>query len=190
MSAPPFFQSAGRGDLLFWGGKEGPTVIIWESLSEQEKKSWLEEASTMHDWVVWCKSKKGAEKIRSFELSGKEIFFNYDETKSQEKKNEKNGSKKKAHREQSVRYRSWWKQGNIERAVTEDHASCWVQKDLSVTTKKIQALLTVARESSGKDECQVKLTGIENVSPAACGARPSAIATRNVYFAFLAIFGD
>jgi len=43
MSAPPFFQSAGRGDLLFWGGKEGPTVVIWESLSEQENKSWLEE---------------------------------------------------------------------------------------------------------------------------------------------------
>ena len=35
----------------------------------------------MHDWVVWCKSKKGAEEICSFELSGKEIFFNYDETK-------------------------------------------------------------------------------------------------------------
>jgi len=38
----------------------------------------------MHDWVVWCKSKKGAEEIRSFELSGKEIFPNYDETKSKE----------------------------------------------------------------------------------------------------------
>jgi len=35
MSAPPFFQSAGRGDLLYWGEKEGPTVVIWESLSEQ-----------------------------------------------------------------------------------------------------------------------------------------------------------
>ena len=35
MSAPPFFQSAGRGDLLFWGEKEGPTVVIWESLSKQ-----------------------------------------------------------------------------------------------------------------------------------------------------------
>jgi len=81
MSAPPFFQSAGRGDLLFWGEKEGPTVVIWESLSEQEKESLLEEASTMHDWVVWYKSKKGAEEIRSFELSEKEIFFNYDETK-------------------------------------------------------------------------------------------------------------
>ena len=52
MSAPHFFQSAGRGDLLFLGKKAGPTVVIWESPSEQEKKSWLEESSTMHDWVV------------------------------------------------------------------------------------------------------------------------------------------
>ena len=72
----------------------------------------------MHDWVVWCKSKKGAEEIRSFELSGKEIFSNFDEI---EKK--KNGSKKKAHRGQSVRYRSWWKPGNIKMAVSENHAS-------------------------------------------------------------------
>ena len=86
MSAPPFFQSAGRGDLLFWGEKEGPTVVIWESLSEQEKENWLGESSTMHDWVVRCKSKKGAEEIRSFELSRKEIFSNYDETKSKEEK--------------------------------------------------------------------------------------------------------
>ena len=88
MSAHPFFQSAGRGDLLFWGGKEGPTVVIWESLSEQEKESWLDEASTMHDWVVWYKSKKGVEEIRSFELCGKQIFSesNYDETKSKELK--------------------------------------------------------------------------------------------------------
>ena len=50
--SPPFCQSAGRGDLLFWGEKEGPTVVIWESLSEQEEESWLEEANTMYDWVV------------------------------------------------------------------------------------------------------------------------------------------
>jgi len=56
----------------------------------------------MHDWVVWCTSKKGAEKIRSFELSGKEIFLNYDETKSKEEKNTKNGCKKNAHRRQIV----------------------------------------------------------------------------------------
>jgi len=78
-----------------------------------------------------------------------------------EEKNKKNGSKKKAHRGQSVRYRSWGKQGNIKMAVSEDHASCWVDKDLTVTTKQIQALLTVAGASGGKDECQVRLTGME-----------------------------
>jgi len=113
MSANPFFQSAGQRDLLSWGGKKGPTVVIWESISEQEKESWLEESSTMHDWVVWCKLKKGEEEIRSFELSGKEIFSNHCENISKEEKNKKNGSKKKAHRMQSVRYRSWWNQGNI-----------------------------------------------------------------------------
>jgi len=46
-------------------------------------------------------------------------------------------------------------------AVSEDHALCWVHKDLTVTTKQIQALLTAARVSGGKDECQVRLLGIE-----------------------------
>jgi len=161
MSAPPFFQSAGRGDLLLRGEQEGPTVVIWESLSEQEKAIWLEYTSTMLGWVVWCKSKKRAEEIRSFELSGKVTFFNNDETKSKEEKNKKNGSQMKAHCGQSVRYSSWWKQGNIKMAVSEEHASCWVHKDLTVTTKQIQALLTAARASGGKDECQVQLTGIE-----------------------------
>jgi len=131
-------------------------VVICESLSEQEKASCLVEASTMHNWVMRGKSKKGAREIRSFELSGKEIVSNYDETKSKDEKNKKNGNKKDVHRGQSVRYRSQWKQGNIKMAVSEDHASCWVHKDLTVTTKQIQALLTAARASGGKDECQVQ----------------------------------
>ena len=34
MSAPSIFQSAGRGDLKFWGEDDGPTVVVWESLLE------------------------------------------------------------------------------------------------------------------------------------------------------------
>jgi len=57
-------------------------MVVIQRLSEREKESWLEEASTMHDWVVRRRSKKEMEEICSFELSGKEIFSNYDETKS------------------------------------------------------------------------------------------------------------
>jgi len=45
--------------------------------------------------------------------------------------------------------------------VSEDHAFRWVHKDLTFTTKLIRALLTAARVSGGKDERQVRLTGIE-----------------------------
>jgi len=44
---------------------------------------------------VWCKSKTGAEEIRSFELSRKEIFFNYDETKSKRKRTKRTGAKRR-----------------------------------------------------------------------------------------------
>jgi len=36
LSALPFFQSTGRGDLKFWGEDDGPTLVVWESLSESE----------------------------------------------------------------------------------------------------------------------------------------------------------
>ena len=47
--------------------------------------------------------------------------------------------------------------------MSEDHTSCWDQIDLAVTTKRIWALLTAARASVRKDQCQVRLTGIERV---------------------------
>jgi len=46
-------------------------------------------------------------------------------------------------------------------AMSKDHASCWVHKDLTVTAKQIQALLRAVRASGGTDDCQVRLTGIE-----------------------------
>jgi len=38
MSAPPFFHSAGQGDLKFWGEDDGPTVVVLESLSKSEQE--------------------------------------------------------------------------------------------------------------------------------------------------------
>jgi len=56
---------------------------------------------------------------------------------------------------------SCWMQDNIIIAVSKDHTLRQTHKDLTVTTQQIRALLTVARASGGKDECQVRLTGIE-----------------------------
>ena len=82
--------------------------IIMSLRKDSEKLAGRVEHDARLGRVVQVKEWGG--EIRSFELSGKEIFSNSDEAKSKEEKNKKNGSKKKAHRGQSVRYRSWWKQ--------------------------------------------------------------------------------
>jgi len=76
MSAPPFFQSAGRGDLKFSGEDNRPTVVVWESLSGSEQEQWSEKKGTSKDSVVWCRSRKKDEEQRPFEVDGKEIFSN------------------------------------------------------------------------------------------------------------------
>ena len=59
---------------------------------------------------------------------------------------------------------SWWNYSisyQISYQYLIEYFICWVHKDLTVTTKQIQDLLTAARASGGEDECQVRLTGIE-----------------------------
>jgi len=110
-----------RTSTLLGGRRRTNGSNMGEPITTRKGK-WLEEANTMKDWVMRCKSKKEAEEFHSFELSGKDIFSNYDETKSKVEKNKKNGSKKHAHRRQSVRYRSSWKQGNIKMTVSKNRA--------------------------------------------------------------------
>ena len=97
MSAPPFFQSAGRGDLKFWGEDDGPTVVVWESLSESEQEQWSKKMSKSKDWVVWCRSRKKDEEQRPFEVNGKEIFSNRSkQTKAAASKQERRWIRKEA----------------------------------------------------------------------------------------------
>jgi len=85
MSASPFFQLAGRGDLLSWREKEGPTVVIWESLSEQEKESWLEEAS----------QKSGRRKSAHLSLAGKKSSLTMMKRNRKRKRTKRTGAKRR-----------------------------------------------------------------------------------------------
>jgi len=94
MSAPPFFQSAGRGDLKFWKEDDGPTVVVWEDLSESEQEQWSKKMLKSKDWVVWFRSRKRDEEQCPFEVNGKKIFSNRSKQtkfKAGEKMNKKQG---------------------------------------------------------------------------------------------------
>jgi len=62
-----------------------------------------------------------------------------------------------------VRWKAWWRQGNIKCAVSEEYASCWVQQDCHVSDSDEQkaALKKAAGVLGKKDECQMRLKGRE-----------------------------
>jgi len=73
MSAPSFIQSAGRFNLKFWEEDDGPTIVVWESLSQSEKEQWLKKLGKSKDWVVWCRSRKKGEEQCPFEVDVKNL---------------------------------------------------------------------------------------------------------------------
>ena len=107
----------------------------------------VEKDGQAKDWVVWCRSRKKDEEQRPFEVDGKEIFSN-----RSKQANPKAGEKtdKKRGKEQSVRWKAWWRQGNIECAVSEEYASCWVHQDCHVADEQKAALKKAAGVSNGK----------------------------------------
>ena len=74
MSAPPFFQSAGRLDLKFWEEDDRPTIVVWESLLELEEEQWSGKMGKLKDWVVWCRSREKNEVQRPFEVKKKNLL--------------------------------------------------------------------------------------------------------------------
>jgi len=54
-----------------------------------------------------------------------------------------------------VRWKAWWRQGNIKCAVSEEYATCWVHQDCHVADEQKAALKKAAGVSGGKDEGQV-----------------------------------
>ena len=101
--------------------KDGPTLVVWESLSESEQEQWSKKMGNLKskDWVVWRRSRENDEEQRPFEVDGKEILSNRS-MQSKPKAGEK--TDKKGGKEQSVRWKAWWRQGNIKCAVSEEYA--------------------------------------------------------------------
>ena len=52
VTAPPIFQSAGRGTTRIWGNKQGPAVFLWDDLREEGREECKRVIRTQRDWVT------------------------------------------------------------------------------------------------------------------------------------------
>jgi len=123
-----------------------------------EQEQWPKKMGKSKDCVVWCRSREKDEQQSPFEAAGKEIFSN---RSKQAKPKVGEQTDKTGGKGQSVRWKAWWRQGNIKCAVSEDYASCWVHQDCHVADEQKAALKKAAGVLEGKDECQMRLKGRE-----------------------------
>jgi len=136
-------------DLQLYYGK------VYRNLNRSSgRKRW---ASRRIGWSGAGRGKKDEEQC-PFEVDGKEIFSN---RSKQAKPKVAEKTYKTGDKGQSVRWKAWWRQGNIKCAVSEEYASCWVHQGCHVADEQKAALKKAAGVSGRKDECQVRLKGRE-----------------------------
>ena len=156
MSAP----LGGTGDLKFWGEDDRPTYrCSTGNFIRIGAGAVVRKDGQVDGLGGLVQARKKDKEQHPFQVDGKEIFSNRSKQakpKAGEKTDKKRGKR------QSVRWKAWWRQGNIKCAVSEEYASCWIHQDCHVADEQKAALKKAAGVSGGKDECQVRLKGSEH----------------------------
>ena len=101
VAAPPFFRSAGRGERVFWGRGQGPTVFVWESLDASGRKRCEEVTQSTRNWVVWSRAnpRRGRDEARAYITVGKALFEGKARPADSENKDDQEGESSEEERE-------------------------------------------------------------------------------------------
>ena len=180
ITAPPFFTSAFRGDKHLWGHTAGPTVYLWESLSEEDQKRCMTEISANHKsgWIILCRQrpnvKSDSEDETCFKKLGKMIWSSRkpkvkdqvelkdDHSEHPELPHQKStdGEAKEA-KGRGLREKGWWKRGNLDLNGGKYDMACWVDRSTLVSEEMLENLSEAWYQESEKDECTLCLEGPE-----------------------------
>ena len=160
ITLPPFFDNATRGGTELWGKSDGPTVYLWDTLTEEEKKTCNEQLEKSKDWVVWCKSNTEIDDTTSAMRLGKVVFCSKKATKETAEK-ERGSKDKKEVQQKGSRTKGWWRKGCVETKENVSHMMCVVHQDQTVDRKRIAELKEAWMGTANKDECTAELQGIQ-----------------------------
>ena len=122
VTAPPFFPTAGRGNLTYWntGPETAPSVVCLAGSSPEEVEATLPHLQGRTDWVVLTPPLSDDSPALAFlALHGRQILTG-------------SGS--------SFRTRGWWKTGGDELAKYSTNLDCWIAREAKPERDKIEAL--------------------------------------------------
>jgi hypothetical protein len=171
VTTPPFFPSAGRGAVQFWGEARGPTVFFWDGSDEAGRELCADVIRTRKYWVMWSRARpiKGDHTPREFEQAGKIFFCGKANCKmkeqggqeAEEEKEEEGSGNKVNVGGRARRQRGWWKRGDIETKLNTVNMIAWVHKECDIMDDDaLFRLQTAWNNPQQKDECSVCLNDL------------------------------
>ena len=157
VTAAPFFDAARRGKVCFWGGGEGPEVVLWDTLDEQEKAEWKETNGNRRDYIVVRRARGRArqqEAETGLEPPGQRILKLGRAAGGAEQQDEETG--REAPRSRGQRAFGWWKRGDVQATLNEHGIECWVHQTLTkerIGTDRLRIIESSWQCEVEKDEC-------------------------------------
>ena len=161
VTAPPFFEHAGRGSMTFWGQQQGAMVILWDTLSATDKQQWMQEMSTSQESWILFRSKTQIKDVTeptpadttvaTARLPGR-CFL----TLRPESKSNKDIVKEDigATRGRAQRQKRWWYKGRVDTCTNTTSMECWTNMDESrIRAVDIEHIKNSWDCAEDKDEC-------------------------------------
>ena len=180
ITAPPFFTSAFRGDKHLWGHTAGPTVYLWESLSDEDRKICMSEISANHKsgWIILCRQRPNTKSDSEDETGFKKLgALVWSSRKPKLKGQRKLSGDHSEHSEpplqdsidgvameakgRGLREKGWWKRGKLDLNSGNHDMACWANKSTLISKEMLENLNEAWYQESEKDECTLRLDGPE-----------------------------
>ena len=169
VTAPPFFANAGRGPIMFWGQQQGAMVVLWDTLSAEDKKQWVQEMNmSTEPWVLF-RSKTGKANasapttadaaVTTANMPGR-CFL----TLQPERKSNKSGAKEEVGttKGRAQRQKRWWYKGRIDACINTNTMECWTNLDKNcIKTEDIDHIKSSWECEEEKDECNLCFEALE-----------------------------
>ena len=169
VTAPPFFANAGRGSVTFWGQQQGAMVVLWDTLSAEDKEQWIEEMNmSTEPWVLF-RSKTGktnTSALTTADVAGTtanvpgRCFL----TLRPERKSTKSCAKEEVEtiKGRAQRQKRWWYKGRIDACINTNTMECWTNLDKNcITSEDIEHIKSSWDCEEEKDECNLCFEELE-----------------------------
>ena len=160
VAAPPFFETAHRGTQQFWGTGTGAAVVLWDTLTEEERDAWGQESATRRDWILVRRPPKKGQPQQGEQRSEPPGHIILRLKKNGKKPDPRRGGDEKPSRGRAFRERGWWSRGAIEATLNEHGLECWVHGDVKRADLEPERVRMVEASwdcTLEKDECQVRM---------------------------------